>query len=66
MRREVIIGEAGNLVGIELDPPGGSAQRVVFGIGAELGNNTYSLVRGGISSQPVCQNVSKFTGNTLS
>ena len=35
--RAVIISEAGNLVGIDLDPPGGSAQRVVFWIGAELG-----------------------------
>src|SRR6516164_7928487 len=34
--RAVIISEAGNLVGIDLDPPGGSAQRVVFWIGAEL------------------------------
>jgi hypothetical protein len=37
MRRAVIIGEAGNLVGVDLHPPGGRAQRVVFGIGAELG-----------------------------
>jgi hypothetical protein len=36
MRRAAIIGEPGNLLGIQLDPPGGSAQRVTFGIGAGL------------------------------
>src|SRR5205823_6929443 len=36
MRRAVIIAKPGDLVGIELDPPGRCAQLVLLGVGAEL------------------------------
>src|SRR5258708_24792812 len=36
MRRAIVVGEPRDLVGIQLDPPGGSAQLAFIGVGAEL------------------------------